>query len=255
MSACAAALLAAALMVTAPRRRLVVAHRTRGTRSVGILVAGALGAAALAAGPSFAASAGFLAVTVVVRRRRSRRRRENRCEGKSLAGALEVLAGELRVGSHPVRAFAVAAEESAGVVGSSLASLAARARLGADVAAGLQATARRSSVPQYWTRVTVCWQLATDHGLPVAMLVQAASRDITHRRRFVDRVDAGLSGARATAAVLACLPVLGMLLGQLLGAQPLRFLLGGGGWVLAAGVALQCAGILWSDRITDRTAS
>lgn len=166
-----------------------------------------------------------------------------------------MLAGELRVGSHPVRAFAVAAEESAGVVGSSLASLAARARLGADVAAGLQATARRSSVPQYWTRVTVCWQLATDHGLPVAMLVQAASRDITHRRRFVDRVDAGLSGARATAAVLACLPVLGMLLGQLLGAQPLRFLLGGGGWVLAAGVALQCAGILWSDRITDRTAS
>ncbi len=110
-------------------------------------------------------------------------------------------------------------------------------------------------MPQYWTRVAVCWQLAADHGLPMAMLVQAAYRDITHRQRFADRVDAGFSGARATAVVLACLPVLGILLGQLVGAQPLRFLLGSGGWVLAVGVALQCAGIAWSDRLTEWTAS
>lgn len=66
-----------------------------------------------------------------------------------------------------------------------------------------------------------------------------------------------MAGARATAAILAGLPVLGVLLGQLIGAQPLRFLLGGhaGGWLLVVGTMLVCGGLLWSDRITDRVAS
>jgi tight adherence protein B len=44
------------------------------------------------------------------------------------------------------------------------------------------------------------------------------------------------------------------LLGQLIGARPLSFLLRGhaGGWLLVVGVTLACAGLLWSDRIIDR---
>jgi hypothetical protein len=58
-------------------------------------------------------------------------------------------------------------------------------------------------------------------------------RDIVERTRFSTRVHAGMAGARATAAVLAGHPVLGVALGQLIGAYPLRFLLSGrhrGGW-------------------------
>ncbi len=48
--------------------------------------------------------------------------------------------------------------------------------------------------------------------------------------------------------------MLGVLLGQLIGARPLDFLLGGqvGGWLLLVGATLACAGLLWADRIVDR---
>ena len=51
-----------------------------------------------------------------------------------------------------------------------------------------------------------------------------------------------MAGARTTAAVLAGLPVLGIGLGQLIGADPSSFLLSGGagGWLLVIGVALAC---------------
>jgi len=100
----------------------------------------------------------------------------------------------------------------------------------------------------------VCWQLASDHGLAIATLMRAAQRDIAERQRFSARVSSSMAGARATATILAGLPVLGVLLGQLIGARPLSFLLGGhaGGWLLVVGSVLACGGLLWCDRITDR---
>jgi tight adherence protein B len=120
------------------------------------------------------------------------------------------------------------------------------------VAAGLGDTARTSALGAQWARIAVCWQLAQTHGLSIAALMQTAQRDITERQRFSSRVRAGMAGARATAAVLAGLPVLGIGLGQMIGADPVRFLLAGeaGGWLLLVGVTLSCAGLLWSDRIT-----
>jgi tight adherence protein B len=67
-------------------------------------------------------------------------------------------------------------------------------------------------------------------------------------------VQAGLAGARATAAILAGLPCVGVALGELIGAHPVRFLLGGGagGWLLVLGVGLIGIGVTWSDHIIDR---
>jgi tight adherence protein B len=109
-------------------------------------------------------------------------------------------------------------------------------------------------VPGYWERLSACWLLAQTHGLAIGALVRAAERDIVERERFASGVTAGMAGARATAAILAGLPVLGVGLGHLIGAEPLRFLLSGGvgGWLLLVGVTLACAGLWWSDRITDR---
>ena len=203
------------------------------------------------------ASAGVVLAAVVAgataavrtRNRRALRRRDR--ESESLQAALEVLVGELRVGAHPVAAFEAAAGETGGQVADNLRAVAARARLGADVAAGLHDTALRSALGYQWDRIAVCWQLAQTHGLSIAALMQTAQRDIAERQRFTSRVSAGMAGARATAAVLAGLPVLGIGLGQLLGADPVRFLLTGpGGWLLLIGVTLSCAGLLWSDHIT-----
>lgn len=195
-----------------------------------------------------------------------------------MTAALEVLVGELRVGAHPLRAFGVAATESAATgpagmgpastgsagtgfggsseaaVGDSLRAVATRGQLGADVAAGLRSAAAGSAIPAYWDRLAVCWTLAAEHGLPMSTLMEGAHRDIIGRQRFADRVQAGLAGARATAAILAGLPLLGVALGELIGARPVQFLLGGGsgGWLLMIGVGLIVLGVTWADHIIDR---
>ncbi|MEZ0357189.1 type II secretion system F family protein [Mycobacterium sp. SA01] len=235
-----------------PRSRLGLEPRRAGVR-VPALVA-SLAVVAVALPPAVLLASVTLGVTLIHRRRRRLRRQDRSEAGSTLAGALETLAGELRVGAHPVRAFAVAAGESGGAIGTALRSVAARAGLGADVGTGLRALAESTSVPAQWERLAVCWQLAADHGLAMAALIRTAHRDIVERQRFTARVEAGLAGARATAAILAGLPLLGILLGELIGAHPVGFLLGGGagGWLLTVGVALVCAGLAWADRITDR---
>jgi tight adherence protein B len=198
------------------------------------------------------AACSIVGITLLTRRRRRVRLGRRAAESEALQGALEVLVGELRVGAHPVAAFSDAATEVDGVVAASLRAVAARARLGADVAAGLRSVATSSSLPTHWERLAVCWQLAQDHGLAIATLMQTAQRDIVERGRFSAKVDAGMSGARTTAAVLAGLPLLGIGLGQLIGADPVTFLLSGGAgsWLLVIGAAFACGGLLWSDHIT-----
>lgn len=250
-----AVLLAVALltMPPPPRWRLQPGVPRRRPRPALVVVGAAVPAVILL--PLTAAVAVALLIGMVAARRRRRRRAGQRTgEGQALAAALEVLVGELRVGAHPVRAFGVAAEEAGGAVGGSLRAVAARALLGADVAGGLQTMAAAAAAPTHWERLAVCWRLAAEHGLAMSTLMRAAQRDIVERQRFTARVEAGLAGARATAAILAGLPVLGVLLGQLIGARPLAFLLGGGigGALLVLGVLLICLGLVWSERITGR---
>lgn len=260
MTGISAALLAVALLVgsPSPRRRPWGGSRRSGVGRKATLVAVGAGAAAVVvASPMVAGAAGIAVVSIARRHRRTARDRRRRREGDAVAAALEVLAGELSVGVHPVQAFAVAAAESAGAVSRSLASVASRARLGADVAEGLRSLSATSDVPMYWERIAVCWQLGVEQGLAMSALMRAAHRDILERQRFAERLRAGSAGARATASILSGLPVLGVLLGQLIGAHPLRFFLGGGlgGMLLVIGTALITIGTAWADRIIGRAAS
>ncbi|KRE28023.1 hypothetical protein ASG82_09595 [Mycobacterium sp. Soil538] len=233
---------------------LVAAQRRR--RRLPVAAWGILGCLTVSAvlPPSAVVSAAVMLGVIVLRRRARRRRRDAVEEATALQGALDVLVAELRVGAHPVAAMRVAARESDGRVTGSFGAVAARALLGADVAAGLRAEARFSLAPGHWDRLAVCWQLAQTHGLAIATLMQAAQRDLGERERFRSRVDAGMAGARATGSVLAGLPLLGVLLGCAIGADPLGFLFssGPGGWLLCLGTLLVGAGLLWSDRITAR---
>ncbi|HYO04051.1 MAG TPA: hypothetical protein VET27_20160 [Mycobacterium sp.] len=239
-----------------PRHRFGPRRSPRRMRRATMLVGSVAGTVAIAVlVPVTATSAGaMVAATIFLRRSGSRRRARRAEESAALQGALTVLVGELRVGAHPVVAFESAAAEVEGTVAESLRAVAARARLGADVAAGLRSAAVHSTVPGYWERLSASWLLAQTHGLAIVALVRAAQRDIVARERFASSVAAGMAGARATAAILAGLPFLGVGLGHLIGAEPLRFLLSGGagGWLLLTGVTLACAGLWWSDRITDR---
>jgi tight adherence protein B len=263
MTASAAALaLSASLLVSpsSPRRRLARRDQARSlstARAAGwfALCAGAAGSVLLP--PTTVLAAGMFIATASLRYRRRRRSRLGMVESRDLETAIDVLVGELRIGAHPAQAFAVAADETAGKVADSCRAVAARARLGADVAAGLRSVAETSALPAQWDRLAVCWQLAAEHGLAMSTLMRAAQRDIVERQRFSGQVTSAMAGARATAAILAGLPVLSVVLGQLIGADSAAFLLAGhfGGWLLVVGVTLVCGGLLWSDRITDRAAS
>lgn len=263
MTASMAALaLSASLLASpsSPRRRLVRSERGRSRSSVwaaGWLAVGAAAAGTVLLSPTTVLAAAVFAATAGLRYRRRRHSRLGMAESRDLETAIDVLVGELRVGAHPAQAFAVAADETAGSVADSCRAVAARARLGADVTAGLRSVADTSALPTQWDRLAVCWQLASEHGLAMSTLMRAAQRDIVERQRFSGQVMSAMAGARATAAILAGLPVLSVVLGQLIGADPVAFLLAGhvGGWLLVVGVTLVCSGLLWSDRITDRAAS
>ncbi len=255
----AALLLGTALALTPgnPRRRLL----RRGHRAVAlprrmwVAGTGAVGLGCLiAGGPSVTVAVALLGVTVMALARRRTAARRSVRDGQEMAAALDVLVSELRVGTHPVRAFEVAAQESGGTVAAAFRAVAARAVLGADVPAGLRSAGPTSDRPSDWERMAVFWQLASDHGLAIATLMRAAYLDIVERQRFRSRVEAGMAGARATASILAGLPVLGVILGQMMGARPVTFLISGGagGWFLVIGVTLVCGGLLWADRITGR---
>jgi tight adherence protein B len=253
----AALALAAALMVAPwPPRRLGPWRQPRQARRAVAIGACAVAATTILVLAPVAASAAAAIVTALIalRRKASRKRTRRAEEAASLQAALGILVGELRVGAHPVVAFERAAAEVDGAVAESLLAVAARARLGADVSAGLHSAAMQSTVPQYWERLSATWLLAQTRGLAIVALIRAAEQDVVERERFAAGVTAGMAGARATAAILAGLPVLGVGLGHLIGAQPLRFLLSGGvgGWCLVIGVTLACTGLWWSDRITDR---
>jgi tight adherence protein B len=253
----AALILAVAVLVapSASGNRLGASRPPMHTRRLMVCAALTCAAATAFVVPLSATMAGAIVVATFAARRRRRLVRTRRAEESvAMEGALAVLVGELRVGAHPVAAVEAAAAGATGPVATWLRVVAARARLGADVGRGLRAVAAESTLPFHWERLAVCWQLAQLHGISIATLIHTAHRDVVERSRFESRVAAGMAGARATAGVLAGLPALGVGLGQLIGADPVRFLLSGGagGWLLVIGSTLACCGLLWSDAITNR---
>lgn len=204
-------------------------------------------------GGIWAVSAAAVAGSTGWRRYRRRLERDRRADELNwLATGVEVVIGELRVGSHPAKASAVAADECGGIASSALRGAASRSRLGGRAADGIAAS--DPLLDAELARLAAAWRVADEHGLALAELLDAVREDMLGRRRFGERTDASLAGARATALVLAGLPILGVALGQLMGADPLRILLGGGlgGMLLLIGTALGCAGLLWTDAITGK---
>ncbi|MET8776169.1 type II secretion system F family protein [Nocardia sp. NPDC004654] len=197
-------------------------------------------------------AAALLAGTVGLRRRRARGDRHRAEECAHLLDALEAVIGELRVGAHPSTAADVAAQESRGAAAHAFAVSAARSKLGGSGADGLRDSG--AVIGAELARIADAWRIAEDHGLALAELLTAARADLRGRIRFRARATAALAGARATATVLSTLPLLGLALGQLMGADPLRVLFASsaGGLLLPLGVGLACAGLLWSDAITRK---
>lgn len=253
------AVVLALLLLPAPagRRRFGVVFGIRAARRfrwrwVIPCAAGSGCVLALVLGNGGLPAAVLVAGTVTVRLRRNRQARRHRTESGYLLDGLEVVIAELRIGAHPSAAAAVAARETAGIAAAAFAVGAARSRLGGSGAGGLLRPG--TVIDTELGRVADAWQVAERYGLALAELLSATRADLAARLEFRSRTDAALAGARATAAILAVLPVLGIGLGQLMGAAPLEVLLfsSAGTYLLPLGTGLACAGLLWADEITRR---
>lgn len=224
----------------------------------GVAAIGAIGGLAL--GVAAGMVGGLL--THQWRRRRAGATAERR--DTELSRALSAMIAELSVGAPPTAACAVAADElrsadPAAPLADGLTWLAGRAELGgaAAVAALAGGPGTGTVGDPAWTRIARAWSTAARHGLPMAELLASLRADVGARRDFAESTRAGLAGPRATAVVLAGLPILGVALGQAMGAGPLAVLLGGGAgsMLLVIGTGLAVAGVLWSERITDKVVS
>ena len=222
-------------------------------RGVVVLVVSALGGGLLA-GIGGALAAAIASGVGYHRWRAGAVRRGHSTEVAALLDAVAVMTAELRAGAHPAGAAASAAA-GAGVVHRVLTSVAAGAQLGAQVPALLERHASNEpAIADELRRMAAAWALAERHGATLAELMDAVRADLEARVRLAGQIKAQLAGPRASSAVLAGLPVLGVALGQGIGANPWQVLTGTpvGQVLLVVGTGLVCAGMLWSGRITGK---
>lgn len=183
------------------------------------------------------------------------RDRHQLSSAEAMADAVHGLVAELRAGAHPVAAAESAARDAREPAASVLVAVAATARLGGDLPAALgRFVVDVPALAPVLRPLVGAWSLAHRHGLPLADVLDAVRRDVTGRVRFAQRVRARMAGPKASGTVLAVLPVLGVLLGQMMGARPLHVLFGTslGQALLALGATLVCVGLYWITRLTGR---
>jgi len=177
---------------------------------------------------------------------RATRRAVSRSGDRDLSAALRLLRAELDVGSSGAVALAAAAgvagthrrvfEAAAGAVGE-----------GGDVVGAVSAA---GAGPELIV-IAQAWHLAATLGLRLAGVLARVDDDVQSRRDQARVVASALAGPRSSGALLAGLPVLGIILGLAMGAQPLHVLLdtGSGRLLLCAGVLLDAVGVLWTARL------
>ncbi|MFC3454995.1 type II secretion system F family protein [Amycolatopsis speibonae] len=186
----------------------------------------------------------MLTLTVRQERRWRARAKTALAEAELTASVLRTMTGELRAGAHPVAA-AEAVAEAVPAASGRLRGLIAAARLGGGTAD-----------PDAPSALVNAWALAGRYGLPMAGVLDAARRDAEAEIGFRRRLKAKMAGPRASAAVLAVLPLLCLVLGEAMGASPVRVLSGTGAGqsLLVVGSGLIWAGTAWCRALTGRVA-
>jgi tight adherence protein B len=208
------------------------------------------------------------------------RRPDRAALDRELVPLLEGLAATLRAGLTPARAFAHLAasspgdgrDEPRGAVGATSASVdragrgdplaGLRARLAAEAARGARlestwrAAAVRSGSPALQA-VAEGWGLSERHGAPVVDVLDALVGALRDRMRTEAAVETALAAPRATARLLAVLPVGGVVLGELVGVHPLAVLVGtaAGRVTGVLGLAATLGGRFWMRRLVASVVS
>lgn len=216
-----------------------------------ILLGGALAIALAQVWPAPVALAG-VAVSAAVGGAVVRGRRERAAlrEEQAAVEGLGILVAELRAGREPDDALATAGRHCGHPrVGSRLRELGRSLHLGNRLAS--PPAPDRST---WEARLLAGVGLSQRTGCALADVICAVESDLVSRSRQRADLRATAAGHRATVALLAGLPVLGLAMGSGIGAEPLRILTSTtiGGLLLLSGVVLELLGVAWSRGLTAR---
>ncbi|MHB1065916.1 MAG: type II secretion system F family protein [Candidatus Nanopelagicales bacterium] len=170
------------------------------------------------------------------------RRRSARDRARTVQ-AIGALAAELASGQPPAPALAAAAGEPA-VWPAALAAAAS----GRDVAAALR---EDSAARPPLAHLAACWEVAATSGTGLAVAVERLAAATRAAEEVRVELEGQLAGPRSTARMLGLLPVVGLGLGTMLGADAVGWLLGTpAGWAsLGTGIGLTVLGQAWTGRI------
>jgi tight adherence protein B len=223
--------------------RRPVAHWLIGPVAGAVVVIGAAGGSVrLVVLAALVAAAGWAGALFL--RHRSRHRESHATSARVLESC-ELLAAELGTGRPPGPALERAAADWPHLSG-----VAEAFRVGADVPAAFRSASTRPGASDLRI-VAAAWQVAHRTGAGLGDAVDRVTSELRAARTTRRIVDGELASARATARLLAGLPVLALLMGSGTGGDPLGFLFGHpvGLACLAAGLAFVGAGLWWIEVI------
>ena len=169
---------------------------------------------------------------------------------QAFAHDLRALVAELRSGAHPGNALSTAASSTV-----LWPQAVAAERFGDGVADGFaRDAAENPRLGRYLRQLSACWRVGVNHGSGLAISIERLAVSIETTMDVEATLVNELAAPRATVRLLAFLPVVGIAMGYMLGANPLAWFVDTGiGKVtfLAAG-GLTIAGSWWSHRIVSR---
>lgn len=108
-----------------------------------------------------------------------------------------------------------------------------------------------SATQRAWNYLATAWAVATESGAPLATTLERAAESIRALADADRQVDLALTGPAATARVVALLPLAGIAMALLVGADPVGVVFGTVPGAVAAvlGVAALVAGARWNRRL------
>ena len=179
--------------------------------------------------------------------RRIRRRRQTALTSECVLSACELLAAELAAGRAPPAALDRAADDWP-----RLRAVADTAAFGGDVAAALGAVSSEPGAAGL-RLVGAAWAVTQHSGRGLAETLGHVAETIRADQRAARVIAGELASARATARLVAVLPLAALLMAAGGGGDPVGFLLGGpaGLVCLAGGLALGLGGVWWIESIAD----
>lgn len=232
-----------------PARLAALIAPSVGRRWIASAAAVSITAVALVAPWHAALCAGVLAALTTDSWLQARRRRLDEAQRVNDVDTLQALAAELRAGNDISAAFRSAGSMARTPMCRALGRAAQAVEMGDDPAASLERTGSAEVQP-----LAGLVRLSGSTGIALAEAIEVLADDATEAAVARREVASLVAGPRATAGMLTLLPVFGIVMGQMIGADPWRVLLhtSAGAITMITGTALAAAGVMWTATMVRR---